>query len=86
MESLEYPGSCKVCSVRSRAAEHTIGVCLETAKNLERSECLEIAGFRHVYSLVVCAENLCFIGGWMDDLQLWFELTAARSVGQRLTY
>ena len=39
-----------IISARSRAAEYTTGFCLETAKNLERSKCMEMAGFRHVRS------------------------------------
>lgn len=40
-----------IISARPWATEYTIGFYLETAKKLERSKRLEIAGFRHVHSI-----------------------------------
>ena len=39
----------QVFSASLRAAEYTIGVCLQTVKNLEHSNCLEMFFFRYVH-------------------------------------
>ena len=49
--------------------------CLETAKNLERSKCMEMVGFR----LAVWAEKLCLLNAFSHWLSLAQPMTFAFS-------